>query len=189
MKRTRTTILVSYGESSSSENERHPSNERPKSPLLVAPPPPKKRKLLVLPAYLAPGPPRRPIETPRACAYNAARRCTMGCLRLCPSRAAWCAQVRRRMCHGHREQRDGDLDEHELACAWRRGFWSGRRRNGGRRARVAHLDDLAVFSAHKSEGGYEARGERCCQGPFSEHVFPRCGSPMQRCPLPHLMLS
>jgi len=45
------------------------------------------------------------------------------------------------------------------------------------------------FSVHKSEGGYEARSERCCQGLFSEHVFLRCGSPMQRCPLPHLRLS
>lgn len=61
MKRTRTTILVSYGESSDSENEQkpgHPPNERPKPLSPVAPPPPpKKRKLPALPAYLAPAVP------------------------------------------------------------------------------------------------------------------------------------
>lgn len=60
MKRTRTTILVSYGESSDSENEQntgHPPDERPNLPPPVAPPPPKKRKLPALPAYLAPAVP------------------------------------------------------------------------------------------------------------------------------------
>ena len=60
MKRTRTTVLVSYGESSDSENEQkpgHPPNEKPKPPSPVAPPPPKKRKLPALPAYLAPAVP------------------------------------------------------------------------------------------------------------------------------------
>jgi len=57
MKRTRTTTLVSYGESSDSENERHPPNERPKPPSPAAPPPPKKRKLPALPACLTPAVP------------------------------------------------------------------------------------------------------------------------------------
>ena len=60
MKRTRTTILVSYGESSDSENEQktgHPPDESPNPPPPVVPPPPKKRKLPALPAYLAPAVP------------------------------------------------------------------------------------------------------------------------------------
>ena len=57
MKRTRTAILVSYGESSDSENEQHPPKETPKPPSPVAPPPPKKRKLPALPANLAPAVP------------------------------------------------------------------------------------------------------------------------------------
>lgn len=56
MKRTHTTILVSYGESSDSENEQK-TGQASKPPSPVAPPPPKKRKLPALPADLAPAVP------------------------------------------------------------------------------------------------------------------------------------
>jgi len=55
--------------------------------------------------------------------------------------------------------------------------------------RELHVSLTQPFFLHVSQREDMKHAKGHCQGPFLEHVFPRCGSPMQRCPLPHLMLS
>jgi len=112
----------------------------------------------------------------------------MGSLCLRPSCAAWCAQARHRVCHGHREEEMATLTSTSLHVLGAKDSGEG---GAGMVADVhkLHISLTQPFFLHVSQREDMKHAKGRCQGPFSEHVFPRCGSPMQRCPLPHLMLS
>jgi len=94
----------------------------------------------------------------------------MGSLRLRPSCAAWCAQARHRVCHGHREEEMATLTSASLHVLGAEDSGEG---SAGTVADVCelHVSLTQLFFLHMSQREDMKHAKGRCQGPFSEHVL------------------